>query len=918
MASSLDKKSHKDYSQAHVHGDPKLILQENVKDSLPIGKVVYLDKDSNTYKLALSTASDVRKSWVQGLVWSYVGKDKFYLRTTPGPMGYRFPLTKGYFLDDLKTPDPNVIPGEFGDILWLSESGEGGLQNSRPVNSNPNLIIGYKTNYGFLYQPKFIECCGGPPPPPPPPPDSSSSSSRPSSSSSGSSSSGSSSGSSSSGSSSSGSSSSGSSSSGDNNSSSSSSIPETQCCFIVLSCYYEKSSCTWGEPFYVNHYCGMGVQDGWQKQANDCYGTKRLCMGPCFDSDDCDSYFEKGISAVDNPDVADAIAEAGKPEWTPTNPECVCDSSSSSNSSSSCCALYKWVADWNYDTCEWVVNLFGYDEGSCGSGNPEGWTDACPHFEQYEEKECNLLDVKPDEPVDICSDCSSSSSSSAPPPPSSSSSNPYENDCIYAIRTVYEPCTGLWQTATVSDLGCPSIVGVVDWLYFGCSAVKRVKSGNRCDGSNRDCTTPDAEYPDSPPPNCDCSSSSSSSSSYAVTCVWKYTATYDCNTNAWDYDEGTQTVCGEDIENPPVAMDTWTNSGTVGGSDCVYVQYRNAHGPDCSNCPSPGSVGTPTTPPPGCCPSSSSSSSIVYECWYEYVATYIWNGEGSGSWTILTTDLYNVPLRGCSPVGTKIATDWEVDVDNPCEYHKVVIGDTCDPYNNTCGSHPEVENPTQNNEPPVGCYQETAYMAWQHTYDCVSGEWTYNNTYPNAEVCESFTPASSGWYSEGSNIGGDLCEIYIVTYTRIPTNNCSDIFQNSLAYVPPLPSSEELANECSLYCGTCPAPAEFNQYPISLSGPGLTCANVIPTTGNYNPYISYSFYEYYWTVGDHLLYVYFDNFDSISINLLPYGGYTDGTWGVIVPISCDGVGRIIGTYVLTYDGPLGECEGTTVTVTFGP
>jgi hypothetical protein len=256
----------------------------------------------------------------------------------------------------------------------------------------------------------------------------------------------------------------------------------------------------------------------------------------------------------------------------------------------------------------------------------------------------------------------------------------------------------LWQTATVSDLGCPSIVGVVDWLYFGCSAVKRVKSGNRCDGSNRDCTSPNAEYPSSPPPNCDCSSSSSA---YAVTCVWKYTATYDCNSNVWTYSNGTQTVCGEDIENPPVAMNTWTTYDN-GGDPCVYTQFRNAYGADCSSCTNPGSIGTPTTPPPGCCPSSSSSSAITKYCWYFYSAEYTC---GSG-WS------QGTPTSSCDSE-TYTETDWTNDSEaSPCSAYKIVKGPACT-TESECTA-PTVSDPTI--DPLPGCCPSSSSSSYVSPY----------------------------------------------------------------------------------------------------------------------------------------------------------------------------------------------------------
>jgi hypothetical protein len=153
---------HKDKTIGHIHTDPKLIQQTNCKNTLKIGMLVYVDPYDELYKPALSTPIEITSN-VLGVVWGFVGANKFYLRTLPGPMEYRFPLTKDYFnmngkvIDEL-SPNNDLIPGDLGDRLWLSETQEGRMQSTKPLGGNITLMVGYKTKYGFVYQPKYI-CC---------------------------------------------------------------------------------------------------------------------------------------------------------------------------------------------------------------------------------------------------------------------------------------------------------------------------------------------------------------------------------------------------------------------------------------------------------------------------------------------------------------------------------------------------------------------------------------------------------------------------------------------------------------------------------------------------------------------------------------------------------------------------------------
>ena len=138
----------------HYHTDPKLIHQINCKNTLHLGSIVYLDTDYN-YKLAYSDSNsdNMTTSLVQGVVYGFKGNDYFYLKINPGPMEYKYPLDKKFFNYD-GTPSDLYIPGNIGSTLWLSEYIPGKLQSVQPTN-NP-VIIGYKTDYGFLYRPKII------------------------------------------------------------------------------------------------------------------------------------------------------------------------------------------------------------------------------------------------------------------------------------------------------------------------------------------------------------------------------------------------------------------------------------------------------------------------------------------------------------------------------------------------------------------------------------------------------------------------------------------------------------------------------------------------------------------------------------------------------------------------------------------
>lgn len=139
----------------HYHGDPKLIEQDGCQASLLIGDFVYLDSDG-IYKKAI--ANSRKSSNVQGIVWSFVGDNKFYLKHNHGHMFYRHPLPKYWFnLDidgnvDEKSPLYSYIPSLLGNPLYLSDITPGRMTTNPP--STYIFMLGYRTEYGFYYKPE--------------------------------------------------------------------------------------------------------------------------------------------------------------------------------------------------------------------------------------------------------------------------------------------------------------------------------------------------------------------------------------------------------------------------------------------------------------------------------------------------------------------------------------------------------------------------------------------------------------------------------------------------------------------------------------------------------------------------------------------------------------------------------------------
>ena len=156
-----------DKTKNHFHQDPKLIVQEKAAKTLMIGQIVYLDDDM-IYKPAIATSR--QKCNIQGVVWSFVGKNEFYLKTEPGPMYYKFPFVPTWFVTDAyNVVYENAllyqnIPGAIGEKVYLSNTVPGGLMsdpyksltifNSVSFDHKYSVLIGYRTEYGLLYRPE--------------------------------------------------------------------------------------------------------------------------------------------------------------------------------------------------------------------------------------------------------------------------------------------------------------------------------------------------------------------------------------------------------------------------------------------------------------------------------------------------------------------------------------------------------------------------------------------------------------------------------------------------------------------------------------------------------------------------------------------------------------------------------------------
>lgn len=149
-----------DKSVSHYHTDPKIIEQPNIGLFKP-GLILYLDEDTGLYDYAIATS--LKKSRIAGIVWEVYGKDKISLRVEPTPLIYELPLGPEFFNLDVNgkvavtEPNWDYIPGEFGRILYLSETAPGRMQQQYPVNFK--VIAGYKTLDGFIFRPERLGCC---------------------------------------------------------------------------------------------------------------------------------------------------------------------------------------------------------------------------------------------------------------------------------------------------------------------------------------------------------------------------------------------------------------------------------------------------------------------------------------------------------------------------------------------------------------------------------------------------------------------------------------------------------------------------------------------------------------------------------------------------------------------------------------
>jgi hypothetical protein len=149
----------KDKTISHYHTDPKLIEQENIGLVFTPGQLLYLD-DDGVYKLAIATSE--KESNVIGMVWSILGPNHIYLKVEPTPCQYDLPLGENWFNVSgdgkvvINSPNDSKIPGSIGQILFLSETVAGGIQDEAPNIAGSTFIVGYKTKYGFLYRPERV------------------------------------------------------------------------------------------------------------------------------------------------------------------------------------------------------------------------------------------------------------------------------------------------------------------------------------------------------------------------------------------------------------------------------------------------------------------------------------------------------------------------------------------------------------------------------------------------------------------------------------------------------------------------------------------------------------------------------------------------------------------------------------------
>ena len=152
---------HVDKTKNHFHIDIKFINQDN--HSMVPGDFVYVN-NSGIYNLAISSIlpDDNITSNVQGVIWSIL-EHGFFIKTSFGPLKYREPFGPEFFNKDTNgnvlenSPKNELLPGDLGDKLWLSQTFPGKLQTTES-----NILIGYKSNFGMIYRPEFVWCAKPP------------------------------------------------------------------------------------------------------------------------------------------------------------------------------------------------------------------------------------------------------------------------------------------------------------------------------------------------------------------------------------------------------------------------------------------------------------------------------------------------------------------------------------------------------------------------------------------------------------------------------------------------------------------------------------------------------------------------------------------------------------------------------------
>lgn len=149
-----------DKTKSHYHTDPRIIEQPGIGLIRP-GHLLYLNENTGLYGYAI--ANSTMTSRIAGIVWEVFGNDKISLRVEPTAMAYELPLGPEFFYTfdngevNPLSPSWHYIPGEFGRILYLSETKPGRMQQEYPTTYR--VIAGYKTEDGFIFRPERLSCC---------------------------------------------------------------------------------------------------------------------------------------------------------------------------------------------------------------------------------------------------------------------------------------------------------------------------------------------------------------------------------------------------------------------------------------------------------------------------------------------------------------------------------------------------------------------------------------------------------------------------------------------------------------------------------------------------------------------------------------------------------------------------------------